>query len=144
MEGIGRSLIFPTWEDIVTLNRRHIEETGGRWIGPDNVRNAGSLKWVLDAIRHPLLGSDPYPTLAEKAAMLAWIIIGGHVFHDGCKRTGMSAMEVFIILNDYQIVASGDEVRDTAIRIAKRAEESFTREEFVFWVRSKMRPSTIA
>lgn len=143
MGGIGRSLVFPTWEQIVLLNRRHIEETGGEWIGYDNVRNPGSLEWVLDAIQYPLFGVDSYPTLAEKAAMLAWIIINDHVFHDGCKRTGMSALEIFILLNGYQIIASGDEIRDTAIRVAEHVKEDFTHEEFISWVRSKIRFSIV-
>lgn len=144
MEGIGRSLIFPTWEQIVLLNRRHIEETGGEWIGYDNMRNPGSLKWVLDAIQYPLFAVYSYPTLAEKAAILAWVIIDGHVFYDGCKRTGMSALEIFILLNGYQVIASGDEIRNTAIRVAKHVEDGFIYEEFVSWVRSKMSLKTVA
>lgn len=138
MGGIGRALIFPSWDNIVMLNHRHIEETGGGWIGIDNVRNPASLKWVLEAIQYPLFGFDPYPTLSEKAALLAWIIIDDHVFFDGCKRTGMSAMEVFIILNGHELIASGGEIRDIAIRIARRIEEPFSREDFVQWVRGKI------
>lgn len=135
MEGACRVVIYPTREDIVALNRRHIDETGGDWVGDDNVIKPGSLGWVLEAIRYPLFGIDLYPTLAEKASLLAWIIIDDHVFLDGCKRTGMSAMEVFIILNGYDLVATGDEIRDIAIRIADRLETLFSRDDFVKWVR---------
>ncbi len=101
--------------------------------------NPGGLKWVLDAIRYPLFGVECYPTLADKASLLAWIIIADHVFFDGCKRTGMSAMEVFLISNGYQLPVAGDEIRDVGIRIAKHVEENYTREELARWVRSRMR-----
>jgi len=135
-------MIFPTWEDLVMLNRRHIEKTGGQWVEPDNVRNTSSLGWVLDAIRYPLFGISTYPTLAEKASLLAWTIIDDHVFFDGCKRTGMSAMEAFIVLNGYELDATGDEVRDIALLIARRVEEGYSRDKLVCWVRERIHLKT--
>lgn len=128
-------MIYPTREDIVSLNRRHILETGGDWTGTDNVINSGSLAWVLEAIRYPLFGVELYPTLAEKASLLTWIIINNHVFLDGCKRTGMSALEILIILNGYHLAATGNEIRDTAIRVADHLERSFSQDDLVKWVR---------
>jgi death-on-curing protein len=135
-------LIFPTYEDIVRLNRRHIEQTGGSYSEPDNLKTPGSLEWVLEAIQYPLFGIDHYPTLAEKAAILAWVIIRGHVFHDGCKRTGMSALDIFIRANGYQLDASDDEIVEVALRIAG-AEEDYSREELVQWIRSKLTPKVV-
>ena len=71
----SRTLIFPTREDITNLNRYHITNTGGFDDGGANLKNSGSLEWVLDAIQYPLFGVDNYPGIAEKAAILAWIII---------------------------------------------------------------------
>ena len=129
---------FPTKEGIVELNHRHITTTGGRWNEPDNVINPGSLEWVLDAIRYPLFDSDLYPTIGEKCAILAWTIIDGHVFWDGCKRTAMSAMEGFIKMNGFRLDASGEEIKNVAIKVAKRVEEPYTFEEFRDWVLSKI------
>jgi death-on-curing protein len=110
-------LRFPTREDIVRLNRRLVEETGGEFVPPDNLMNPGSLEWVLEAIQYPLFGVDQYPTLADKAALLAWIIIEGHVFHDGNKRTGMATLISFIRLNGYQLDVSPDEIVEVALRV---------------------------
>jgi death on curing protein len=128
-------VIYPTREDIVNLNRRHILETGGEWTGTDNVINSGSLEWVLEAIQYPLFGVQLYPTLAEKASVLAWAIINDHVFLDGCKRTGMSAMEIFIIVNGYCLTATGDDIRDMAVRIATHLAQSFSQDDLVGWIR---------
>ncbi len=132
-------MIFPTRQDIVRLNRRHIEESGGLYLEPDNLRNSGSLEWVLEAIQYPLFGIDHYPTLAEKAAMLAWVIIRNHVFHDGCKRTGMSALDAFVRLNGFELGASDDEIVEAALQVAGgEADTTIAFEEFVQWVRDKL------
>jgi len=94
---------------------------------------------VLEAIQHPLFGSQRYPTLAEKAALLAWIIIDGHVFFDGCKRTGMAALEMVLWRNGYELQASGDQIIEIALRIARRAEEPFSLDELIAWVRASIR-----
>jgi len=99
----------------------------------------GSLEWVLEAIQYPLFGADRYPTLVEKAAMLAWIIIRDHVFYDGCKRTGMSALESIIEWNGCQLNATIDEVVEVALRIAGGLAEDYPFEEFVHWVRDRLR-----
>jgi death-on-curing protein len=142
MGGAGRSLIFPTLENIITLNRQHIRRTGGTFFGLDNLRNRGSLEWVLEAIRYPLFGIDLYPTLAEKAALLAWIIIADHVFYDGCKRTGISALQIFVELNGFQLDATRNERRDIAVAIARGHTPGghYSREEFFHWVKSRIRP----
>lgn len=136
-------MIFPIWEDLVNLNRRLIQLYGGTWIAPDNVRNNNSLEWVLEAIQYPLFSVDQYPTLSHKAAALAWIIIDDHVFFDGCKRTGMAAMEIFIIRNGFGILASGNEIRDAALTIAMRAEKQYTLELFTEWIGQKIRKATL-
>jgi len=130
-------LRFPTRENILGLNRRHLGSTGGEFFEPENLLNQGSLEWVLEAIRYPLFGVIRYPSLAEKAAWLAWIIIRGHVFWDGNKRTGMSALEAMLRLNDYWLDAMDDEIEEVALRIAG-SEGDYSYEEFVEWVRSKI------
>jgi len=132
-------LIFPTREDIIKLNRRHIEKAQTYYVEPDNLRNSNSLEWVLEAIQYPLFGVDNYPTLAEKAAILAWTIIDGHVFYDGNKRTGMSTLDILIRQNGYRLDASNDEFVEIALRIAnKNPEQDYTFDEFTEWVRDKL------
>jgi len=139
VEKASQPLKIPIRRDVIELNRRHIETTGGAYFEPDNLINAGSLEWVLDAIRHPLCGIEQYPTLAEKAALLAWVIIREHVFFDGCKRTGMSAMEIFIRLNGYQLDATDEEILEIALRIAgKHGEGDFTLEDLIKWLRDHL------
>jgi death-on-curing protein len=74
------------------LHRRIIEQSGGT----PGILNLGALKSALQQPPMSIGGEYLYPTLAEKAAVLAFSIIRNHPFIDGNKRTGHAAMEVFL------------------------------------------------
>jgi death-on-curing protein len=132
-------LIFPTRDDIVRLNRSLISRTKGLFVEPDNLLNVSSLEWVLEAIQGPLFGFERYPTFVEKAAILAWTIIRGHVFWDGNKRTGMATLEVFIESNRYRLIASNDEMTKVALRIADaKSNREYEFRDFVEWVKTRL------
>jgi len=54
----------------------------------------------------------------SKAAALGFSLIQGHPFIDGNKRIGHAAMEVFLVLNGFEIVASTDEQEATILAVA--------------------------
>lgn len=130
----GSTIIFLTVERIVKVNHYHIQKTKGLYVGPNNLRTPGSLEWVVNAIRYPLFGVDPYPTIEEKAAQLGWVIIDGHVFHDGNKRTGMSVMIGFLKANGYQLTASDDELIEIALKIANRSNTGYSVQDLAAWL----------
>ena len=132
----GSSLNFPDIRAFVLLNRRLIEKYGGDFQGVDNLLNRGSLEWVLDAIQHPFFGYDPYPTIAHKAALIAWAINDGHVFIDGNKRTSMFASILFLDVNGYQLIASSAEIVHIAISIATKNETGYTYADLVDWYKT--------
>lgn len=138
MGEISQSLKFPTRGNILWLNRRHLENTGGEFFEPENLLNPNSLEWVLEAIQYPLFGEALYPTMVEKSAILGWTIIDGHVFYDGNKRTGMAALEIFLKLNGYYLDATNDEMEKVAICIASAGKSNYSYDEFVQWVRGKI------
>ena len=63
-------------------------------------------------------GEDLYPDLASKAAALGHSLIQNHPFVDGNKRVGHGAIEVFLLLNAYEIDASVDEQETIIISVA--------------------------
>ncbi len=130
---------FPTFEEIVKINLRHLEEAQQKRVGTTNLRYEGSLKWVLEAIRYPLFGFDAYPSLVDKVALLAYVIITRHVFWDGNKRTGMSALEAFLRVNGYRLAATDDEMVEISRRLAGEYPDNVcSYGELVNWVRSKL------
>ena len=73
-------------------------------------------------------GEDLYPTLVDKAAALGYALIKNHPFLDGNKRTGHAAMDVFLVLNDYEIRATVDEQEYVILQVAA---SGIDREEFI-------------
>lgn len=74
-----------------------------------------------------------YPTLVEKASILGFSLIKNHPFIDGNKRTGHAAMEIFLVLNDYEIDASVDEQEQIILQVASGELE---RDDFTAWLRT--------
>jgi death on curing protein len=118
-------------QDIIEINRRMIVTFGGKWIGVDNLVNPGSLEHVLEEIQGSVFEQEVYPGIVEKAAVLGWRIITGHIFNDGNKRTGLEACRLFLDLNGYTMIIDRDAL-EMALATAK-GQVQFS--EFVEWLR---------
>lgn len=128
---MGRTFQTLTKSEIVEINRRMIQQFGGIFfMGNDNLLNPGSLEFLVDTLEGSLLEIDPYPTIIEKAALLAWRIITGHIFVDGNKRTGMESCRLLLEINGYNMSINQDIVT-IALRIAKNEIEFSV---FVEWL----------
>lgn len=82
-------------------------------------------------------GKELYPNLAQKASALGFSIISNHPFLDGNKRTGHAAMEVFLILNGFEIDASVDEQERVILQVA---EGKLGRVDFANWLENHLVP----
>lgn len=82
-------------------------------------------------------GQDLYPTFAEKAASLAYALVQNHPFIDGNKRIGHATMEVFLVLNGYEIEASVDEQEALFLSLASG---EVTRTELATWIAEYLVP----
>jgi death-on-curing protein len=122
---------------IIELNRQQIERFGGGWHPtPDNLQNPGTLYHVLEEIRGSVFDKELYSTILEKAAILSYRIMSGHVFFDGNKRTGMAACELFLGLNGYIMDIDIEETIPVALRVADRQDMKY--EEYLSWLRGKI------
>lgn len=121
MERTGWNVKYLTEDLICDINKRMIERYGGKpySLADRNQANRSSLLYILEAIQYPIFGQHMYPTLVEKAAALGWTIIAKHVFHDGCKRTGMMAVWEFLEVNGLVMQWNVDEVKQIAEAVAK-------------------------
>lgn len=130
MGGTGKTLTVP---EIVSINRRMIEQFGGVFFGDDNLLNPGSLDHALAEIQGSLFGQELYPDIIEKAAILGWRIIAGHIFRDGNKRTGMETCRLFLDLNDCNTRIDHENI-DMALAIASG---NIQLADFVEWLRHR-------
>jgi death on curing protein len=122
---------YLTLEEILELHRLALEQTGGL----DGVRDLGGLESALAQPQMAFGGQELYPSLAEKAAVLAFSLVCNHPFVDGNKRVGHAAMETFLVLNDWELAAEVNEQEQVMLRLAAGGLE---REEFTAWVRSHL------
>jgi len=125
---------------IIQINRQMITKYGGLFVGKDNLKNPGSLDWVLDAIQYPIFGCDKYPSLLHKAAQLGWIINAGHVFNDGNKRTSNMSVLLFLAANDLRVIAKIEEFIDVSEKIATCKTSGYKVENYLLWLERHIKP----
>lgn len=115
---------YLTLNEVLFLYRRIVEETGGA----AGIRDFNMLESALAQPRQTFGGTELYPTLVEKATALGFSLIMNHPFVDGNKRVGHAAMEVFPVLNGYEIEAPLEEQEQVILDVAagKMNRESFT------------------
>ncbi|MBS3941706.1 MAG: type II toxin-antitoxin system death-on-curing family toxin [Actinobacteria bacterium] len=66
--------------------------------------NLDRVQAVAAAPQHTFDGEDLYPTLALKAAALAYGIAQGHCFTDGNKRTALLVLPIFVGMNGHKFL----------------------------------------
>jgi death-on-curing protein len=93
---------YLTLGEVVDLHQRLLTQTGGA----SGIRDLGLLESALAQPKATFGGADLHRTVVDKAAALGFALVANHAFVDGNKRVGHAAMEVFLILNDYEIDAS--------------------------------------
>ena len=90
--------------ETLELHRRIIGQSGGAL----GVLNLGSLESALAQPRMTFGGKELYPSIVDQASALGYSLIQNHPFLDGNKRTGHAAMELFLVLNGFEIQSSVD------------------------------------
>lgn len=86
-------------EDIILMNKSSIEKYGGMFLPPNNLKQQGSLGYLMDYVQR----DDYFPTIDIKAAFYISRIITSHWFNDGNKRTEVQAMLTFLKLNGFRL-----------------------------------------
>jgi death-on-curing protein len=118
---------------VLQLHRRIIDQSGGRF----GILDLGLLESVLRQPRMAFGGTELYPSLAEKASVLGFTIIHHRPFIDGNKRTGHAAMEIFLLLNGYELIAPMDESEKIVLHVASG---ELSRDEFKTWIEIRLSP----
>lgn len=117
MEEFGREIAFPSLNQVIDVNRRMIESSGGSFTHPNNLRNRDSLEYILHAIKFTIFDFDLFRSIKQKASALAYEIISSHVFIDGNKRTAIHIAWEFLKSNHIPVYLD-DSVEELAVQIA--------------------------
>lgn len=124
---------YLTIEAVLELHRLVLAQSGGQ----AGIRDRGALESAVAQPTMTFAGVELYPTLAKKAAALAFSLIQNHPFVDGNKRVGHAAMEVMLVLNGFEIEADIDEQEQIILAVAA---SQMPREEFEAWLEHHLVP----
>jgi len=116
-----------TLSEIIQLHRMVVAASGGA----GGIRDLGALESAVAQPHATFDGIGLYPSVLEKAAALCFAIVCNHPFVDGNKRAGHAALETFLVLNGYELVATVSEQEQVFLSLASG---NFTRESLVRWV----------
>ncbi|MBW4607939.1 MAG: type II toxin-antitoxin system death-on-curing family toxin [Hassallia sp. WJT32-NPBG1] len=124
---------YLTLKEVLELYHRIVEQSGGS----AGISNMGGLESAIAQPQMTFAGEELYPTIVEKASALGFSLIKNHAFIDGNKRIGHAAMEVFLVLNGFEINAAVDEQEQVILQVASG---KLGRDEFTEWLRSHIAP----
>ncbi len=118
---------------VLELHTHLLDEFGG----VSGVRDFGALESALAQPEMTFGGEDLYPTLIEKASALAYSLCKNHPFIDGNKRVAHGAMEIFLVLNGFEINASIDDQENLFLDLASG---KLARESLAHWLQERVVP----
>ena len=120
---------YLTLAEVLDLHRRVIEQSGGA----DGVRDLGRVESAVAQPQMMFGGDELYPTIESKATALCFSLVMNHPFVDGNKRIGHAAVETFLVMNGFELVADVDDAEKAILTVAAG---QLSREELLEWVTS--------
>lgn len=116
---------------LLHLHERLIKRFGGR----GGLRDEGGLDSARARPQATFNGEDLHTTLAEKAAALFHSLVSNHPFLDGNKRVAAINVELFLLANGHELVASDDEMEELVMSSAKG---KLAVEEIAIWLDQRL------
>lgn len=110
-----------TIEDVEFLAHALAKELleGNEPIPPFRTRFPEKLESCLQTISQSYSGTELYPTLIEKAAVLFYLLIKNHPFQNGNKRVAVTALLVFLSLNGKWLTVDTRRLYNFAVWVAE-------------------------
>jgi death-on-curing protein len=124
---------YVTLGEVIALHQAIIDSSGGA----TGIREFNGLESALAQPRASFGGADLHPTLPAKASALGYSLALNHPFLDGNKRIAHAAMEVFLILNGFEIVAETDEQERLMLEVAAG---NLDRQRLEAWLTRHIKP----
>lgn len=125
-------MICLTAEQVLFLHDRLIEETGGE----HGVRDLGGLESALARPQAAFGGTEFYPDLMTKAAVLMDGLTRNHPFIDGNKRASIATAALFLQVNGYRLTATNAELEAFTLRVTTAKPDLA---DIAEWFRTKTR-----
>jgi death-on-curing protein len=118
---------FLTLDEVVAIHRDQIQRYGGSL----GVRDWGLLKSAIAMPAVTFGGQFLHSNLCEMSAAYLFHLVQNHPFIDGNKRVGAVAADVFLSLNDLQLMAGEDEFAELVLSVARGETSKSGTAEFI-------------
>ena len=124
--------VYFSLEQVLDLHRLQARRFGGA----AGLRDRGGLEAALARPQATFGGEDLLPDTAAKAAALLHALVSNHPFVDGNQRIGAAVAELFLNLNDVDLVAGDDELVQATLAVARGEVGA---EALAIWLRQRSR-----
>lgn len=131
MSQVGRAWRWIASDVLYAVHEEQLAEHGGL----AGLRDANALESAV--ARPEQLAHYGAPDIAELAAAYGFGIARNHPFSDGNKRTAFVAVELFLALNGYELIADDS---DCILTMLSLAAGDLDEAVFAEWIRMHMNP----
>ncbi|OJG09482.1 death-on-curing family protein [Enterococcus asini] len=110
-----------TVKDIIKINAKLITTvSSGELIG---LKDAAALDMAVNQPQQEVFGEELYPTIYDKASILAINLAKRHPFQNGNKRTALVSMITFLMMNGYTTSFTQEEAVQFILNITTSNQE---------------------
>ncbi|HHV15579.1 MAG TPA: type II toxin-antitoxin system death-on-curing family toxin [Gelria sp.] len=109
-----KGIRFLTKEFVLHFHRQLLSEYGGR----PGLRDEGLLESALAQAQMTIDGEYLHRDIFEMAAAYGYHICQNHAFIDGNKRLALVAIDTFLQMNGWELIADEKETYVTILRLA--------------------------
>jgi death on curing protein len=106
--------LFLELDEVIEIHAQQIELYGGS----DGVRDLGGLESAVATPMAAFGGRFLHTTIPSMAAAYLFHTCQNHPFVDGNKRTGANAAITFLLINDWEVEYSEDELVGLVLAVA--------------------------
>lgn len=127
-------IVMPDLDEVLRIAARQLGTT------VDAIRRLPNLPLVESAVAAPhasFAGTEAYPALEEKIAVLGWHLARNHGLPDANKRVAFLAMIYAARLNDRVLAADDPDDNDKVIRAVAAGDMPV--EQFTGWIAARLR-----
>ncbi|MDT2763775.1 type II toxin-antitoxin system death-on-curing family toxin [Enterococcus asini] len=112
---------YLTVKDIIKINAKLITTvSSGELIG---LKDAAALDMAVNQPQQEVFGEELYPTIYDKASILAINLAKRHPFQNGNKRTALVSMITFLMMNGYTTSFTQEEAVQFILNITTSNQE---------------------
>lgn len=108
----------------------------------DDMEQAGikyldKFEAMLERPKTVLFGEEQYPSIVEKACCYYHSIArGGHIFHNGNKRTALTVFVTFLDVNGYEFTMTNDDAEEFTVYLAR--DEKFKENDCIHYLMGEL------